>query len=90
MGSLWVKDQNGNPNVVVTLVAVSFVTTTVAYVLSIVDHIGSISIRPFDVGAASAYFGAVLAAYVGHTWVGSKYSPGNGPASNAPTPPTGG
>ena len=73
--NLWIKDQDGNPSVIITLVAVSFVATTAAYILSIVDHVGSVSIRPFDVGAAGSYFGAVLAAYIGHRWVDSKTPP---------------
>ena len=80
MSSFWIKDQDGNPSVIVTLVTLSFSATTVAYVMSIIDHIGSLSIRPFDGEAAAAYVGAVLAAYVGHKWVSSKYDATSPPA----------
>lgn len=71
----------------VTLVTVSFVATTVAYLLSLADKIGPISIRAFDPAASGAYFGAVLAAYTGHHWVNTKYGPSTPPVTNnAPNP----
>jgi len=73
MANLWIKDQNGDPSVIVTLVAVSFVAVTVGYVMSLFDRIGTVSIRPFDVAACGAYFGSVMAAFVGHHWVTTKY-----------------
>lgn len=80
MANLWIKDQDGNPSVVVTLVLVSFIVTTISYVLSTIDHIGVLSIRPFDVSASSSYFGVVMGAFVGHKWVTSKF---NGPEAKA-------
>lgn len=71
---MWIADQDGRQSVIVTLLSVSFVATTVAYVISMVDRIGIVSIRPFDVAAAGAYFGSVLAAYVGCMWIDSKRS----------------
>jgi hypothetical protein len=72
MSSWWMSDQDGTPSVIVTLVSVSFVATTVAYVLSMVDRIGIVSIRPFDAIAAGAYFGPIIAAFVGCRWIESK------------------
>jgi hypothetical protein len=70
---LWVKDARGYGSVTTTLVLVSFVVTTVAYVLSIVDKVGSVSIRPFDVAACSSYFGPILALYFGRKFTDAKY-----------------
>ena len=72
--SLWIKDQDGNPSVIVTLVIVSFITTTIAYCLSIVASVGHITFRSFDVAATGAYFGAILATYCAHHWVNGKYN----------------
>jgi hypothetical protein len=84
MANWWIKDENGQPSVIITLVAVSFVATTAAYLLSIVEKVGSLSIRAFDPAAAGAYFGAVLAAYVGHRWVDSR-----APSANPTLPAAG-
>jgi hypothetical protein len=89
MTNWWLKDQDGNPSVIVTLVLVSFIATTSAYVLSIVDKLGPISIRPFDVGAAGAYFGTVLACWVGHAWVNKPASAPQVTGPVAVVPPAG-
>jgi len=81
--SPWIKDQDGNPSVIVTLVIISFVATTVAYCLSIVQQIGHITFRPFDVSATGAYFGAILATYCAHHWVNGKYN-NDAPAAAVP------
>lgn len=75
--NLWVKDSDGNPSVIVTLVILSFIVTSTAYLLAVVNTIGAVSIRPFDPLAAGSYFGAVLAAWTGHKWVNSKYEGAN-------------
>lgn len=59
----YVRDTRGYPSLSVTLVVVSFAVTTVAYVLSIFDHIGTIAIRPFDVAACSTYMIPCIAHY---------------------------
>lgn len=76
----WVKGADGNGSVSTTLVTVAFLITSVAYILSIVDHVGSVSFRPFDAGAAGAYFIPILTLYFGRHWVDS----------NAKNPVTGG
>ena len=71
---LWVKDTKGYGSVTVTLVTIAFFVTTLAYVLSIVESIGPVNIRPFDVGACSAYFIPLLTLYFGRKWTESKSS----------------
>lgn len=65
----WIKDTRGNGSVSTTLLTVAFVVTSVAYVLSMIEHIGPLSFRPFDVGAAGAYFIPILTMYFGRHWV---------------------
>lgn len=62
---MWLKGDDGKPSVSTSLVAVSFVVTTVAYALSIVEKVGPVSIRPFDIAACSSYFIPVLTLYFG-------------------------
>lgn len=76
----WIKDTNGNGSVSTTLVTVAFLLTSIAYVLSIVDHVGPVSFRAFDAAAAGAYFIPILTLYFGRHWVDS----------NAKNPVTGG
>lgn len=73
-GWLWVKDTTGYPSVSVTLVAVSFWVTTLMYIVSAVEKIGSVSIRPFDVGAAGVYFTPILALYFGRRFTDAKFN----------------
>lgn len=64
----WIKDSNGNGSVTATLMTIAFCVTTLAYVLSIFEKIGPVVIRPFDVGACSAYFVPILTLYFGRRW----------------------
>lgn len=73
-GWIWVKDTTGYPSVSVTLVAVSFWVTTLMYLISAVEKIGSVSIRPFDVGAAGVYFTPILALYFGRRFTDAKFN----------------
>lgn len=68
----WIKDTSGEGSVTVTMLFVAFWVTTIAYVLSVIDHIGSVSIRTFDVGACSAYFIPILTLYFGRKWTDSN------------------
>ena len=70
----WVKDARGYGSVTVTMVFVSFWVTTMAYSLSIVDHIGKVAVRPFDVGACSAYFIPILTLYFGRKFTDAKFN----------------
>lgn len=71
----WIKDSKGYGSVTVTMVFVSFWVTTLAYIMSIVDHVGSIAIRPFDVAACSAYFVPILTLYFGRKFTEAKFLP---------------
>lgn len=61
----FLKDTKGEKSLTTTLVIVSFFLTSMAYVLSIVEHIGPVAIRPFDIGACGVFFGPILALYFG-------------------------
>lgn len=68
----WIKDSKGYGSVTVTMVFISFWVTTLAYVASIVDKVGPVSIRPFDIGACSAYFVPILTLYFGRKLTDAK------------------
>lgn len=70
----WIKDTNGNASVTATMLLIAFIVTTLAYVLSIVEKLGPITIRPFDVGACSAYFVPIMTLYFGRRWTDAKTS----------------
>lgn len=69
---LWIKDTRGYGSVTVTFLTIAFFVTTVAYVFSIVEKIGPVAIRPFDVAACSAYFIPILTLYFGRKWTDAK------------------
>lgn len=69
---LWIKDAQGYGSVTVTLVTVSFWVTTLAYLMSIVEKVGPISVRQFDVAACASYFIPICTLYFGRKWVDSK------------------
>lgn len=73
---LWIKDTSGYGSVTVTFVTIAFFVTTLAYVLSIVEKIGSFTIRPFDVGACSVYMVPLLTLYFGRKYTDAKFSKG--------------
>lgn len=68
----WIKDSRGYGSVTVTFTTIAFWITSVAYALSIVDHVGPVSIRPFDVAACSAYFIPILTLYFGRKWTEAR------------------
>jgi hypothetical protein len=69
----WIKDSKGYGSVTTTLVFVSFWVTTIAYVLSMFEKIGPVTIRPFDVGAAASYFAPVLTLYFSRKYSDAKF-----------------
>lgn len=71
----WIKDTKGYGSVTVTFVTVAFWVTTVAYMLSMAESVGPISIRPFDVAACSSYFIPILTLYFGRKWTDAKFKP---------------
>jgi len=68
----WIKDAKGHGSITATMVFVAFWVTTLAFVASIFDKVGPVSIRPFDVGACSAYFIPVLTLYFGRKFTDAK------------------
>lgn len=71
---IWIKDAKGFGSVTVTLLAVSFWVTTFAYIMSIVEKIGPVSVRPFDIGACSSYFAPILVLYFSRKYTQAKFS----------------
>ena len=59
-----------------TFVTIAFFVTTLAYVLSIVESIGPVTMRPFDVAACSAYFIPLLTLYFGRKFTDAKFNSG--------------
>lgn len=80
---LWIKDSKGYGSVTVTFTTVAFWVTTVAYLMSIVEKVGPVSIRPFDVAACSAYFIPILTLYFGRKWTEAKHGNGSEPKTGA-------
>lgn len=70
----WVKDAKGYGSITATMVFIAFWVTTFAYIASIVDHIGSVTIRQFDVAACSAYFIPILTLYFGRKFTDAKFN----------------
>jgi len=71
---IWMKDSSGYPSVSVTMLTVSFWVTTILFIMSSVQQIGPLTMRPFDVGASGAYFGAILALYFGRRYTDAKFN----------------
>lgn len=70
----WINDTNGNPSMSATFATISFFVTTAIYIASIFQKIGSVEIRAFDAGAASAYLVPSLGLYFGRRWTDSSSS----------------
>lgn len=73
---IWIKDSKGYGSVTVTFLFIAFWVTTTAYILSIVDHVGPVNVRPFDVAACSAYFIPILTLYFGRKFTDAKFNAG--------------
>jgi hypothetical protein len=69
----WIRDSTGHGSVTVTFVTVAFWVTTLAYILSMVESIGPVPIRPFDVAACSTYFIPILTLYFGRKFTEAKF-----------------
>jgi hypothetical protein len=70
---LWIKDSKGYGSVTVTFVTIAFFVTTLAYILSLVEKIGPVNIRPFDVAACSTYYIPILSLYFGRKFTDAKF-----------------
>lgn len=69
ISSLWITSTDGKSSLSATFALVSFIATTFAYVTSIVESIGDIKFRAFDIGACGAYMVPILSLYFGRRWV---------------------
>ena len=70
----WIKNDKGDKSTTATLVFVSFLVTTLAFLCSTVEKVGSVEFRSFDVAACSAYFVPILTLYFGRRWTDAKLS----------------
>lgn len=68
----WMKDTNGKPSVSITMAAVSFFVTTIAYIGSMFVKIGPVEFRAFDAGACASYLIPCLSVYFGRRWTQAK------------------
>jgi hypothetical protein len=73
----WIKNSKGESSASVTFLTISFIVTTFSYIAATFEHIGPLTIRPFDAGACSAYFIPLLTLYFGRRWTDAKFSDGS-------------
>ncbi len=70
----WIKNSAGEASLSATFLTVSFLVTTIAYIVSMFEEIGPFKLRQFDAGATSAYFVPLLTLYFGRRWTDAKFS----------------
>lgn len=70
----WMRNDKGLQSVSVTFAAVSFIVTTLVYLGSAFEKIGSVTLRHFDVSAAMTYFIPAISLYFGRKLTDAKYS----------------
>lgn len=74
------KDSSGKPSVSFTMLVISFVVITLWLMVSIVEAIAGLNIRPFDAATAMAYFTPIATLYFSRRWTtrndGMDVSPG--------------
>jgi len=75
---LWMRDSTGKRSATITIVWISFIVTTLAYLASIFDVVGPVKFRTFDIGACSTYFIPILSLYFGRRYTKAKF-PDSGP-----------
>ena len=68
----WLSDTRGEKSITATLIFVSFLVTTFAFLFSTVSKVGDVEFRAFDVAACSAYFVPILTLYFGRRWTDAK------------------
>lgn len=88
---IWINNSAGQPSMSATFAAVAFFTTTLIYILSSVDKIGSFTMRHFDPGICAAYMMPVLGLYFSRRYTDAKFgSQTTAPvASSKPAAPSG-
>ena len=69
----WIKDASGHKSVSVTLLFMSFVATSFAYIASIFHKIGDVEIRDFNIGAASTYLIPFTTLYFSRKWTDARH-----------------
>jgi len=69
---MYLKDSDGKKSLSVTMVVVAFFVFLIAYILSIFEKLGPLSIRPFDVAACSSFFIPLLTLYFGRRWTSAS------------------
>lgn len=70
---LWIRDSKGYASVTTTFAMIAFWVTTFAYLISILERVGPVAVRSFDVAASSSYFGTCMMLYLGRRWTEAKY-----------------
>jgi hypothetical protein len=70
----WFKNTNGEESASLTFAIVSFLITSLSYLLSIFPKIGNFETRPFDPGACAAYLTPILTLYFSRRFTEVKYS----------------
>lgn len=73
----WMRNDKGSQSASLTFATVSFVVTTLVYLGSAFEKIGSITFRSFDVSATATYFIPVLSLYFGRRLTDAKYPVGS-------------
>jgi len=68
VSKLWIIGTDGKASVSATFATIAFLSTTAAYVASIVEGYGELKFRPFDVAACGAYMVPILSLYFGRRW----------------------
>ena len=69
----WINNTVGKPSMSATFATVAFFTTTAAYIASIFEKVGPLSVRPFDAAACSSYLIPILTLYFGRRWTEAKH-----------------
>lgn len=68
----WIKNSKGEASVSTTLLVISFIVTILIYAASAFTKIGSIELRPFDVGACSVVWIPIVSLYFGRRYTEAK------------------
>lgn len=70
----WIRGSNGEKSVTLTFATVSFLITSAAYLTSMLESVGTVTFKQFDVAACGSYFGTIMALYFGRRWTEAKYT----------------
>jgi hypothetical protein len=79
----WFRNEKGKKSVSVTFASISFFVTTLVYLASTVESLGSIQFRSFDSAACMAYFLPALSLYFGRRLTETKYKLPGGESTNS-------